>query len=336
MTDDVVFFAVRLRHEHVLCSFHPTGASSSRSPSRRRTENEGFRLRAAARAGARASACRRTSSSRSRTRAPRSARPGPPARGRSLQGADRRTPGPRRDEADSAPRSSGVREYVPPLREALPPPDVILRDGMELREIEGNDPRAGQVVDLRLMAAGKLLLIACYRSNLERGVEGIGRHAEMMDDRRRRLVDDPEALLPQLKAKIHVLAVCRREVVVEPPELPEALCVDHETNARDIVDFSWVVEAREVGIVEDANQRGRAVRVDEPSPRPAGDHQETGPSGRLRQRGRHRRTSAAAPAAIRPSPVHRCSGIRGIAREPLQRPCCTPARSRCSPRSSGN
>ena len=109
---------------------------------------------------------------------------------------------------------------VPPLREALPPPDVILRDGMELREIEGNDPRAGQVIDLRLMAAGKFLLITCYRSNLERGVEVVGRHAEMMDDRCRRLVDDPEALLPQLKAQIHVLAVCRREVIVEPPELP--------------------------------------------------------------------------------------------------------------------
>src|SRR6185295_4839967 len=60
---------------------------------------------------------------------------------------------------------------VPPLREALPPPDIIFRDGMELGEIEGYDPRAGQVIDLRLMAAGKLLLIACDRSNLERGVE---------------------------------------------------------------------------------------------------------------------------------------------------------------------
>jgi hypothetical protein len=76
----------------------------------------------------------------------------------------------------------------------------------------------------------------------------------MMDDRCRRLVDNPETLLPQLKAEVHVLTVCRSEVIVEAPDFPEALGLDHETDARDIVDFSWVIETREVRIVENTNQ----------------------------------------------------------------------------------
>ena len=113
--------------------------SSSDWPTRGRTEEPARESAAPPPGAVRGSAGLRTSSASSRTPRPRGcgpSRPGPPeprARG------DRRSPDQRGGEAGSALEEGPRLDHVPPFGEAGTPPLVVLGNGVELRQVEGDD-----------------------------------------------------------------------------------------------------------------------------------------------------------------------------------------------------
>jgi hypothetical protein len=101
---------------------------------------------------------------------------------------------------------------------------------VELGQVEGEDAGFVHPVDLRLVPLRQLLLVVRHRRHLEGAAEAVRGRTQVMDDDRRRLVDQPQACGGEPQAQVHVLAVGGREGRVEAAQRAEARRFDHEAH----------------------------------------------------------------------------------------------------------
>ncbi|OIQ65068.1 hypothetical protein GALL_533760 [mine drainage metagenome] len=151
---------------------------------------------------------------------------------------------------------------VSPFGEARAPPAVVLRDGVELGQVEGD--RADRVEQLQLLAPAlsEGLLVAGGEPELVAGIDALGGDAQMVDDLRAGLVDDLQSHLPQAEAEVGVLAIGRHEGLVETPQLREHLAAHGQAGARGVVDLPPLVPAGQVRVLEQADHLRGPVQPD--------------------------------------------------------------------------
>src|SRR5262249_28876757 len=124
-------------------------------------------------------------------------------------------------------------------------------------------PDIVQTVYFTLPFLTKFLLIPHHAGNLEVLVDFIRGHTEMVDDDGLWIVDDAQPTLTKAKSEIPILAISGRETDVEAAKFLERFGLDEQTRARTVHHFTSVVIAGPIGIVEETDEPGRAITIDQ-------------------------------------------------------------------------